>query len=1302
MKQMLFNNQDRLMGIAAKALVLLGGALVALSLALAMSSCTDSFRENDYPRPWGNSEGDDDDLVPVEFTLSSQRNHDFTRAESSIVSFNSGETIKVFVSTGGGSSYTAYDYTTAAAGQEVGLTAPAPPPYFPDGAASTVQAYAYYPATACASATFSVADNQTSDAAYKSSDLMYAANRTITKGSSEGTKLQMAHKMVQLCITASAASGSDLSIYKVKVNAKKSVTFTPADGTATTTGDNGDVIALTQAGTGYVLIPPQLINNVTVKIETDEVGSAQGTATFGFASTSSFEAGNSYSLDLTVSPTQLGTTTAITDWNGAGSVVIGATGNLTICDLVDKTAYTGTALTPSFTVKKNGVPLVKDDANGYTAQYLNNTNAGTAYVLALGQGTNDGSVGVASFEIEKAAALFSYGESDTENKTYGDAAFTKALTNTGDGTITYTSSVESVATVDAAGQVTIVGAGTTVITASAVDGNNYTYPTNSAHYTLNVAKKAIATADIGLAEESMVYTGSALTRHVASVAGLTDASNWTVTGNTQTNVGNYELTVTMAEACANYTGSATKQWSIGQSASSVSAAPTAKISLTYSGSAQALVNAGTPSGGTMKYKATTANTKPGSTEGFSDQIPTATTVGTYYVWYYVEGDANHSSSAIANTAVSVSIAQKAVTITAKAQTVNYGTAITTGTGQITTDGLASGHSVSAVTLTASTSNVPGGTITPSAATIQDGSSNNVTTNYSITYNTGALTINKVAATKTDPTKKTNLTYTGSAQALANAGSSSHGTYTYCATQGGTYTSTIPTGTNAGTSYTVYWKFTGDTNHNDATGSLTGITIAKATPTKTDPTKKTGLTYNGSAQALANAGSSSHGTYTYCAIQGGTYTSTIPTGTNAGTSYTVYWKFTGSNGNYTDSSGSLTSISIAKYTPTWGSWSNSTASVYVGSTFTRTIPLTGVNNTALTVSYKSSATGTATVNSSGTVTGVAAGSATITAYYTATTNYNAPADQTYTVTISKPLSVSDLATPGDQTYNPLYYVMDLDVNSFGDGFVTATSSGSSVWHANWTTTMNRFKGTGNANSRNGYPGSAYKLSISSTTCLLPTRQMWNSIMTPGNVFAEGSSATYNSPKSGIIWTGPDSDIGKACFYRAQTPALYNSYWSDVVAGATDANKTRYAIRYIGTSYCSVWKYSLEGTRPDAQSTSSNFRLVIQSKVVPTLAGLTTDPSFGSSDQDEKDFLAAVMTACKNGTFDWTGSVSRTFYAFGNTISSSRYSRGQYGHYWTATENESNTSYAWRMFFYGGNARVEGSDKTWSMSVRLFRE
>ena len=316
MKQMIFNNQDRLMGIAAKALVLLGGALVALSLALAMSGCTDSFRENDYPRPWGYSEGDDD-LVPVEFTVSSQRNHDFTRAESSIVSFNSGETVKVFVSDNGGSSYTDYDYTTAAAGQTVGLTAPAPPAYFPDAQPSTVQAYAYYPATAGASATFSVADNQTSDAAYKSSDLMYAANRTITKGSSEGTSLQMAHKMVQLCITASAASGSDLSIYKVKVNAKKSVTFTPADGTATATGDNGDVIALTQAGTGYVLIPPQLINNVTIKIETDATGTPSSTATFEFTSDNYFEAGYSYSMNLTVDADLIGitTTTAITDWD---------------------------------------------------------------------------------------------------------------------------------------------------------------------------------------------------------------------------------------------------------------------------------------------------------------------------------------------------------------------------------------------------------------------------------------------------------------------------------------------------------------------------------------------------------------------------------------------------------------------------------------------------------------------------------------------------------------------------------------------------------------------------------------------------------------------------------------------------------------------------------------------------------------------------------------------------------------------------------------------------------------------------
>ena len=67
-------------------------------------------------------------------------------------------------------------------------------------------------------------------------------------------------------------------------------------------------------------------------------------------------------------------------------------------------------------------------------------------------------------------------------------------------------------------------------------------------------------------------------------------------------------------------------------ASKVTAAPTAK-SLTYNGSAQQLINAGTANGGTMYYRLYNSN--------WSTSIPTATESGTYTVYYKVVGDDTH-------------------------------------------------------------------------------------------------------------------------------------------------------------------------------------------------------------------------------------------------------------------------------------------------------------------------------------------------------------------------------------------------------------------------------------------------------------------------------------------------------------------------------------------------------------------------------------------------------------------------------------------------------------------------------------
>ena len=73
----------------------------------------------------------------------------------------------------------------------------------------------------------------------------------------------------------------------------------------------------------------------------------------------------------------------------------------------------------------------------------------------------------------------------------------------------------------------------------------------------------------------------------------------------------------------------------------------------------ALVSGGVADGGKLMYAVTTTNTKPTSTAGFSDAVPTAkdiTASGKVYVWYYVKGDDTHSDSEIAATAIEVPVA----------------------------------------------------------------------------------------------------------------------------------------------------------------------------------------------------------------------------------------------------------------------------------------------------------------------------------------------------------------------------------------------------------------------------------------------------------------------------------------------------------------------------------------------------------------------------------------------------------------------------------------------------------------------
>ena len=111
-------------------------------------------------------------------------------------------------------------------------------------------------------------------------------------------------------------------------------------------------------------------------------------------------------------------------------------------------------------------------------------------------------------------------------------------------------------------------------------------------------------------------------------------------------------------------------------------APTAST-LTYNGTAQPLITAGSTSGGRMEYRL-------GDTGDYSADVPMATDAGTYTVWYKVVGDDTHDS--VAEQSLSVSIAKAKVTAAVKSYTIQTGdkapNLTTPGAGEhYTVDGL---------------------------------------------------------------------------------------------------------------------------------------------------------------------------------------------------------------------------------------------------------------------------------------------------------------------------------------------------------------------------------------------------------------------------------------------------------------------------------------------------------------------------------------------------------------------------------------------------------------------------------------
>ena len=219
--------------------------------------------------------------------------------------FASGEGITVRISNTGAGEWTDYAFTTGTAGA---MTAPDPGPYYPAGA-QNIDIVAYYPASAGTS--FTVASDQTADASYKASDLMFASVTNQAKQAA-AVNLAFSHKMAKLCVNITPGQGVTSINSLCVLNVKPTVSFD--QGTGAVGAADGEAVSIAMSNNGAAIIPAQTISGGLLSIVTDK-----GTATYSVAD-KVFEAGKLYTINITVNLRAVGTTTAITGWNSEGTV----------------------------------------------------------------------------------------------------------------------------------------------------------------------------------------------------------------------------------------------------------------------------------------------------------------------------------------------------------------------------------------------------------------------------------------------------------------------------------------------------------------------------------------------------------------------------------------------------------------------------------------------------------------------------------------------------------------------------------------------------------------------------------------------------------------------------------------------------------------------------------------------------------------------------------------------------------------------------------------------------------------------
>ena len=293
------------------------------------------------------------------------------------------------------------------------------------------------------------------------------------------------------------------------------------------------------------------------------------------------------------------------------------------------------------------------------------------------------------------------------------------------------------------------------------------------------------------------------------------------------------------------------------------------------------------------------------------------------------------------------------------------------------------------------------------------------------------------------------------------------------------------------------------------------------------------------------------------------------------------------------------------------------------------------------------------------------------------------------------------TPGlptrDVKKNPLWYVAKSNLNQDTKSFNIENSVKQGyLWL--WDNAMNK----GFTASTSGYDGYATPATPKTVyggedgaSWHMPTKMEWQSIVpfnvnmfttkdiAGGTVINETCTFGYNNATKYSNGTNNTSNVG----------IVYKSYWSSYTANSN----VRYAIRFLGTDYCSVWKYQIY----NIGSGNNTARLVISSRLIDPIAETNTTA------------LVSMMNTITDSEYDWSenesnGAVERTFYACGANngadaaLTGANYDSGVHGYYWCSTDVDA--TYMWNLLFGNNSLLVTSASqyKSYARPIRLFRD